>query len=169
MLRPLGFDSAARARKLPQLLAKKGIPFAFAGESTTRIGLPRLQSTLALLVQGGVDPMQADRQRHDRARSPVRPRGPRRLAAARPRRRPRGVVACAPRPPRAAAPRPASGRGPLRGGRESPLQEEQRPRREPSCEAPVPDEQCRLAPLPRGPGVRAGTRDDPPQRHGLHR
>ncbi|PIE22566.1 MAG: hypothetical protein CSA62_11965 [Planctomycetota bacterium] len=59
VLRPLSLQSSARKRKLPQLLAAKGIPFAFAGEESTRMDLPQLQCTLALLVQAGIDPMRA--------------------------------------------------------------------------------------------------------------
>jgi imidazolonepropionase-like amidohydrolase len=59
VLRPLSFASKLRARKLPTLLAKQGIPFAIAGEGTSQTGLPRLQSSLALLVAGGMDPQLA--------------------------------------------------------------------------------------------------------------
>lgn len=56
VLTPLGLDAARKERDLPGLLAKRGIPFAFAGESMDEREMPALQTSLALAVRDGLAP-----------------------------------------------------------------------------------------------------------------
>jgi imidazolonepropionase-like amidohydrolase len=54
VLRPLGLQSSRKQLRLPGVLQKAGVAFAFAGENDQDSGLPGLQTSLAIAVRQGI-------------------------------------------------------------------------------------------------------------------